>query len=387
MAKYRIYALIIGQTLPESSIGECTISRMSYSEQEERGFAPIQSIFNDAEATREYTSYATSLPYVDPMRIRSEYVVFCELEEGDAKSALGGAIRRIDRLCQVLSLTHVEDAKNHTGRDRFPYEPYLYQVNQIYLIDDQGGESEARPELGSAHIYLPNRPEQNEWREVETAPFLDDLINFHDPTLKRALKYLYRSSIGHFINDSPEKITLDNCKAIELILKVVSNRDHLNDMLAIAKPILDLTDEEETAIRELWDTRSSTLDDVAHPSTFDQAERYPNQFPLPSNATARGASFDSIAATVCLKYFRYRSGLFNVDIHSPAAHEGSEGTLATVNATTEDNYYWFYTSESNKEQIKRKVKAALVRHLGISENDILEVTLRKGNRSLELRLK
>jgi hypothetical protein len=157
-------------------------------------------------------------------------------------------------------------------------------------------------------------------------------------------------------------------------------------MLAIAGPKLDLTDEEEEAIRELWGIRSSTLDDVAHPSRFDQAERYPNQFPLPSNTTARSASFDSIAATVCLKYFRYRSKIFSVDVKEPSSFEGDEGKIMQVNATTEDNYFWFCTAERNKESLKRKLKAAFAHYRGIPEAEIVEITLMPGNKSLELRI-
>ena len=41
--------------------------------------------------------------------------------------------------------------------------------------------------------------------------------------MEQALKYLYRSSIGPMLCDSPEKIALDHFKAIEIIVKQVSN--------------------------------------------------------------------------------------------------------------------------------------------------------------------
>ena len=42
MYKYKIYALINGETLPEGKIFECEIKKMGFDEQAKRGFAPIQ---------------------------------------------------------------------------------------------------------------------------------------------------------------------------------------------------------------------------------------------------------------------------------------------------------------------------------------------------------
>jgi len=92
MGKFRIYALILGEILPEGLFLDCIIKKLDFGEQEKRSFSPIQGIFSSTIADQHKT-YVTSLPYVDPIRIKSEYVVIYDIEEKDFNSALGGAIK------------------------------------------------------------------------------------------------------------------------------------------------------------------------------------------------------------------------------------------------------------------------------------------------------
>jgi len=73
MSQYRIYALIHGPILPLGKISGCVVRKMSFEEQAERAFSPIQGVFS--EDAGEYKTYVTSLPYVDLMEIKSERVV------------------------------------------------------------------------------------------------------------------------------------------------------------------------------------------------------------------------------------------------------------------------------------------------------------------------
>jgi len=100
--KYRIYALTLGETLPLGKIFECEIKKMSFDEQAKRSFAPIQSIFSEGEDVDYYKTYITSLRYVDPIKIKSEYVIICDIEEEKPCDALGGAIKTIDRIIRFL---------------------------------------------------------------------------------------------------------------------------------------------------------------------------------------------------------------------------------------------------------------------------------------------
>ena len=97
MSKYRIYALIHGETLIEGKLFDCEIKKMDFDEQERRCFSPIQSIFSGFEDDTFHKTYVTSLPYIDPIKIKSEYVIVCNIEESKPDSALGGAIKNIDR--------------------------------------------------------------------------------------------------------------------------------------------------------------------------------------------------------------------------------------------------------------------------------------------------
>lgn len=306
-ANYRIYALIIGQILFRGKVFDCEIKKMSFAEQKRRKFSPVQSVFSKNCDTEYDETYATCLPYIDPIRIKSKYVVICDINEDNSKSALGGAIRIIDKLCRFLSIVCVEDAKKKFNRKRFGLSPYLYQVNKIYLLDASGEEINTDLKLESSLTYLPNRPESNKWRDKNTQKFLEDIFNFHDDVLERAIKYLYRSSIGHFILDSPEKIALDHFKSIEIIISSLSKKKVFKQRLEETANKINLTDEEKVEILKMWKDRS--FGDVAHHSSYDQAERYPNQFPIPSNVQYP-SGFDSIPANVCLKYFAYKKAYF-----------------------------------------------------------------------------
>ena len=81
MNKYRIYALIHGQTLPQGEIFGCEIRKMSFREQSKRGFSPIQAVFSEDEMTNHHKTYVTSLLYVDPIRIKSKYIIIHDTEK------------------------------------------------------------------------------------------------------------------------------------------------------------------------------------------------------------------------------------------------------------------------------------------------------------------
>jgi len=211
--------------------------------------------------------------------------------------------------------------------------------------------------------------------------------------LERAIKYLYRSSIGHFILDSPEKIALDHFKSIEIIVNSLSKKKEFKQRLEEAANKINLTDEEKKEILKMWDDRSS-YGDVAHPSPYDQAERYPNQFPVPSNVQYPRGGFDSIAVNVCLKYFTYKKSLFSVDIDEPFAYtdnsgnkQSTENTLSEVNAQWESNRLCFFTSERNKISLKQKLKKAFAEEYKIAEADVLEVKIEPGRKKVALRIK
>ncbi len=385
MSKYRIYALIHGETLPKGKVFECEIKKMSFDEQKRRGFSPVQSVFSEGEDVDYYKTYVTSLRYVDPVRIKSEYVLVYDIEEDKPGDALGGAIKEIDRVCRFLSLACLEDIKRKFGRNRGNFEPYIYQVNKIYLLDKKGKESDIDFKVESGHMYLPNRPEFTKWRNSGTGKFLDDIYNFHDETLERALKYLYRSSIGYFVLDSREKIALDHFKSIEIIVNSLSKKDTFKQRLEEAGSKIGITPQEEKRILGLWEERSE-YGDIAHPSKFDEVERYPNQFPIPSNVRYSGGGFDSIAASIILKYFQYIKGVFFIDIDEPsshATHETKEGTFSRIYTifpwgAAHHNHLCFYTTEKDKNRLKNKLKKAFAKHYKIPKESIVKLTLEPG---------
>jgi hypothetical protein len=402
MAKYRIYSLIHGETLIEGKMFDCDIRRMEYAEQIRRGFSPIQSVYHLGD---DLKSYATSLSYIDPIKIKSEYVIICEIEEDKTEYALGGAIKKIDRIARFLSLVCLEDVKRKFGRNRGSFEPYIYQVSKIYLLDDKNVESEVDYKHESGHLYLPNRPEQTEWRDQSTGEFLEAIYNFHDETFERALKYLYRSSIGYMVLDSKEKIALDHFKSIEIIINTLGKR-RINNKNTSFKERLDdvaakigITLEEKERIQDFWKDRSK-FGDIAHPSKFDETERYPNQFPLPSNTRYSGSGFDPIAPSILLKYYQYVKGIFIVDVEAPNDHNepnSNEGNFCRVYeislwGSTHRNHLVYYSAEKDKHRLIQNFKRAFANKFSIKEESIVETEILPGKkrsyreRSIKLRV-
>jgi hypothetical protein len=376
---YRIYALVIGEIIPAGKFFDCEIKMMNFGEQQKRNFSPIQSAFSETDNAGSYSTYATSLPYIDPLRIKSEYVIICDIKESDVKAALGGAIRRIDKICRFLTVAYSEDFRTKFNRNR-NFLAYLYQVNKIYFLKEDEQEQDIDFKLESGYTYLPNRPEFNEWRCPETAKFLEDIFYFHDEVLERSIKYLYRSSVGIFINDSPEKIALDHFKSIEIIINHLGDgvRGFKNRLDVVAK-MIKLTKEEKEKVEKCWNDRSK-YSDTAHPSLYDQAERYPNQFPIPSNVNYPHGFTDSIAADVCIKYFLYVKNLFNIDIEDPFSDE--KECLGTVNAQWESNHLFFRTPEKDKKKMKKSILKHFISEFEVEEKDIIEISIIDKNKAI-----
>lgn len=366
MKKYRIYALILGEVLPEGVFFNCQIKKMSPKEQQMRKFAPIQATFS--KESRHYKTYVQCLNYFDPIKIKSRYVVVYDVEALNENSALGGAARSIDKLARYLSIANIEDENKKRGKDLGYITPYIYQINKIYLLDDGGKEVTLDYKLLSGFTYLPDRPELNNWRDKSTKDFLEELYNFHDEILERAIKYLYRSSIGHFLLDSNEKIALDHFKSIEIIIDSLSNKEKFREKLKEAGDKIGLSQDEKARINKLWEDRSK-YGDVAHPSKFDEAERYPNQFPLPSNVRYSGSFLDPVAERVVFKYFKYKKRLYFIDIEEPFDEEHNN-VISQVNPWWESNHLSFSTSENDKTKIKQIFKRELAKELNVSEKSI-----------------
>ena len=359
MNKYRIYALIHGQTLPVGKIHDCEIKEMSFDEQTRRHFSPIKYEFLRDD---NYETYMTSVPFVDPMKIYSKYVITYDIEERDYKGALGGAIRKFNKVCSTLFLSGVRDVylkhNQHSG------EPYIYQINKVYLIDEKDKECDVELDLKSGHIYLPNRPERNDWFNDDTKEFTDKVFNCKDPIFRKALKYLYSSSLGHLKLNSPEKIALDHFKSVELIINCLSTKDSFKERVDEAGPELDLTPEEIERVKKYWDDRSNG--DIAHSTHDDPVSFYPNQFPEPKGMQYNWSFSDNLAKKILLNYFDLRNRFFLIDIEKP--HEQKdEGILGIIN--NDCNHLFFQTNTETKQELLNEVKKKFIDVFGLDRKD------------------
>jgi hypothetical protein len=382
---YRVFALIHGPVLPVGLILGVDIRKMSFQEQVIREFSPIQYTFSDVTLEYDYRTYVTSLPFVDTVKIRSEHVVVCDIYESDEKAALGGAFRAFDRLCRYLSVVNLHDVRATHGEKVGGYSPYLYQVNKVYSLGDNKLEIPIEIILESGYVYLPNRPDREDWVNSKTKIFLQEISSFHDNTLEQALKYLYRSSIGGMLLDSQEKIALDHMKSIEIIIDSLSKKENMNDRIDEVAQLIGITDQEKEEIKKFWSARSNH-GDVAHPSLSDQAERYPNQFPLPSNVSYPYAGHGWIAADIVLKYYEYRKRIFRVDVDRPfedgkgGSTYNSDGAFGQVNTMWESNHYFLTSKIGDKTQLMKKARVALSAELAVAEELISsEMGIRENN--------
>lgn len=382
MKNIRVYALILGEVIVPGNYMGCQIKEMEFEEQVKRKFKPIQGIFLQ-RLTKRYDTYATYLPYIDPLKLKSNYVIVYDSYETDVKMALGDAAKNIDRVCRYLSIGMLQDIKNSVGEKYANFYPYLYQLVKIYKLNIDNEEVDTRFKITNSSIRYPRRPEKNVWNDKKTVIFLKNIINLHDTTLERALKYLYRSSIGTMLLDSPEKVALDHFKSIEIIINSLSNKDNFKDRLKEVKSILNLSDDDERKINVLWNERSK-FGDIAHPSKIDQVERYPNQFPPLSNVRYTGL-VDSIAGKICLKYYEYKRSIFTIDIER-ATIKSLEKRLGIVNHGSDSNHYIFFTEEKNKEFLENEIKRALIKELNVKPGDIKEYKLFPGKTSAILRV-
>jgi len=381
---YRIYALIHGQTLEEGEISKCFIKRMTFEEQTKRNFSPIKSVFSDSDVSNFHKTYVTSLPYVDPIKIKSEYVIYFDIEEGDVRSALGGAIRAIDRVARFLSLANLKDVKQKYGENRGSFEPYIYQVNKIYLLDKNEEKEDVDFQLESGHIYLPDRPERNQWMSELTESFLNESLGYRDEVFERALKYLYRASIGYLIFDSEEKRALDHFKSIEIIVnslgvkRINKKKTTFIQRLDDVASKIGIKKKERDVIKRFWDERS-TFGDVAHPANYDRSETYPNQFPLPGNTWYTGSSFDNVSPSILLKYYKYKKSIYTIEVFDPEKNN-VEGSFCEIYEISQfgpisRNQLHYYTIENNKTKLIQNLKKGFAEEYNLSTKNIIETKI------------
>lgn len=265
-------------------------------------------------------------------------IVVFDIEEYDAKAALGGAVRAFDNLCSKLFLTGIRDFKSAT--DRYIGETYLYQISKIYQLDENDNEQDVTLELQSGHIFLPNRPDRNKWQKEESKEFLEKILDFKDPVFSKALKYLYSSSVGHFRLASFEKVALDHFKSIELIVNTLSKKKTFKERANEAGKLLELTADEIEEIKKYWDARSNG--DIAHSHHHDPVAFYPNQF--------------------------------------PHGDDPANPTLGITNEHSDCNHLFFETKTKNREDVLKEIKTEFSKSFQTDEGDLETEVLNSQNR-------
>jgi len=309
MGKYRIYAKIIGPILPDNptTYGDCIISPMDISEQENRKFKPIEA--NSPEPTEQdfYKSYVTHRRDADPRIIKTNHIIRTDIETHHVGSALGHAIKIFEKATGTLGITALIQFEQKHNR-KFNYTNYEYQIVRIYKLEnDKESEAEVPVFAGGSvsHINLPSETDMS----VLDEKLMERMLKSRDDIFWKSFGYLQSGQKGFRNNTAPEKMTLDFMKSIELVVRLWNGKKFSSQLKKAAKE-LGIDKEDADKIMELWRLRSGG--DVAHAKRGSRADSYPAQYPIPSNVDYIDSG--ALAVRVLTKYFLFRDSILSIHI-------------------------------------------------------------------------
>lgn len=362
MNKYRIYAKIIGPTLPgaETSYEECFIVPMSIDEQERRKFKPIEA--NSPEPTDRdfYKTYVTHHRVADPRIIKTAHIIRTDVETHDVGSALGHAIRRFEKITGTLAITSLIQYEQKHNR-KFNYTNYEYQIVRIYKLENNE-ESEAEVPVfagGSvSHINLPSQTDMT----VLDEKLVERMLKSRDDIFWKSLGYLQSGQKGFRNNTPTEKMTLDFMKSIELIVRLWKGKKFSIQLKSAAKE-LNIDKEDGEKIMELWRLRSGG--DVAHAKRGSKVDFYPAQYPVPSNVDGPYIDSGALAVRVLTKYFLFRDSILSIHISDKDHYDVDE--LIDVN---QGSAFAIRPSKKSKKFLTPFLKKKISVHFGIPSKNI-----------------
>ncbi len=362
MNKYRIYAKIIGQTLPntETLYEDCVIAPMSVEEQEKRKFKPIEA--NSPEPTDRdfYKTYVTHHRDTDPRIIKTGHIIRTDVETHDAGSALGHAIKRFERITGTLGIASLIQYDQKHNR-KFNYTNCEYQIVRIYKLENDREVDEEVPIFASSSVSHINLPSQTDVAVLDEK-LIERMLKSRDDIFWKSLRYLQSGQKGFRNNTSSEMMTLDFMKSIELIINLWNGRSFPVRLKKAAKE-LQIDQEDQKSIKELWSLRSNG--DVAHAKRGSKADFYPAQYPIPSNVDGPYIDSGSLAVRVLTKYFLFRDSILSIKISDETHDEADE--LIDVNQGTA---YTIRPSNKNKRLLTPFLKRKIATHFGVPIKNI-----------------
>jgi hypothetical protein len=337
MSKFRIYAKLIGYVLPAKEGGlplyGCVIKQMNEAEQVKRGFKPIEIDIGDPGDTNYYRSYLTSKIYSDDLYIKTDYVIYCDVEAHDEGGALGAATKLFNKVAGSLALA-TSDWFN-TKHNRSDYKNYEYQISRIYKLNEMGHEepSDKLPIMGRGWSMI-NLPASTDFDGTLNKRLINRLLACDEEIFRKSSYYLLRAEQDFNRRVAPEMLTINLFKCVELIVNSFRGRK-FKDRLAMTAKTLGLTAADIKSINELKQARDNG--DVAHPRTGRRADYYPPQFPIPENVDYPNFWYSGLVGKVLLRYFLYVSSAYEIRIErddwrdKDSLHSVNFGSYYTIN--------------------------------------------------------
>jgi hypothetical protein len=367
MNKYRIYAKIIGPTLPNTQIAyeECFIAPMTVEEQEKRKFKPIEA--NSPKPTDEdfYKAYVTHHRVADPRIIKTGHIIWTDVETHDVGSALGHAIKRFEKITGTLAITSLIQYEQKHNR-KFHYTNYEYQISRIYkLEDDKESDAEVPVFAGGmvSHINLPSQVDMS----VLDEKLVERMLKSRDDIFWKSLSYLQSGEKGFHNNTPTEKMTLDFMKSMEIIVDLWKSKKRkentFDKKLNRTSKELGLDKDDCVQIKKLWKLRSDG--DVAHARQGSKVDFYPAQYPVPSNIDGPYIDSSAVAVRVLTKYFLFRDSILSIKISNESHDELDE--LIDVNQGTA---FTIRPSDKNKKTLAPFLKRKIKTHFGVPIKNI-----------------
>lgn len=356
------------------SIKECTIRKMTISEQKRRKFSPINIEVKEITPSSFYKSYVGFGVLTDTRLFKTEYVIYTDIStnRNDASHVLGVAVRRFDEVIGALSLASSDwFCKTHT-RDPI-YKATMYQMSKIYELVDDKEVSFGQYNLyrgGGSQINLPDA--KASFDKIDFT-LITRVLNNKDKVFSKSLKYLLSAEDGIYKGLPPEKIILDLMKSIEVIVtsfpkkRTKKKEGVFRARLKKCAEEIGLTEKQNDQIMQLWKDRSNG--DIAHSTSSSRSDYLPPQYPIPSDVVFIPFQSD-LAVQVLLKYLEYKKGEILVEISNDPFH--TAGSLIDVNFGS----YYIYTPKKSEKRVAHFVKKAIASYFKIAYR---KITIRKSD--------
>jgi hypothetical protein len=373
---YRVYATILGYTLPKNKglieftpgiwqrISKCNFLKMSFREQKRRGFKPIKT---SSPNTSYYKNFQTYPFGTDIKILRSSYVIYTDVEIYSINGAVGAAMQIFDKVVGTLTLGAMVLFSNKYKREIL-HQNYDYQIVKVYKVENNKELEINDEELStiSGMVSMPGWPQRNVNFSEINEKLLKNILEAKDEVFCKAFGY-YTEANKNFNNYKPIFVAYLNwVKCIELIINRFKGK-YFKKRLKNSAKNLHLSAKEVESIELAWKIRNDG--DFAHAKKISNKKNYPPQFPIPEEHEFIPGQINGVAGGVLLKYFDFSNNCIEIFVEVDHKHGECEYLDELVNVNL-GQYYQFHTHEKDKIKLNLKIKEKISIEFKIKKNKI-----------------